>query len=150
MTLDRAIEAFKAEFPGWWFKVGECRMSCDAEIGLDKHDLGPSGIHLDEDLTRYRYFDGSDEFSVDLPQPSTVADALLYVMALARTARIEFRSKSVKAHEMEVRAIKRKGKFIDADYVKDVGRELVQGGDRQALRGPSRAVEIGLKAKGKS
>ena len=44
MTLDRAIEAFKAEFPGWWFKVGECRMSCDADIGLDKHDLGPSGI----------------------------------------------------------------------------------------------------------
>src|SRR5262249_6064321 len=110
MTLDRAIEAFKAEFPGWWFKVGECRMSCDADIGLDKHDLGPSGVHLDEDLTRYRYFD--DEFSVNLPQPSTVAEALLCVMALARTARIEFRSKSVKALEMEVRAIKRKGKFI--------------------------------------
>jgi hypothetical protein len=126
MTLDRAIEAFKAEFPGWWFKVGERRMSCDADIGLDKHDLGPSGIHLDEDLARYQYFDGSDEFSVDLPQPSTVAEALLYVMALARTARIEFRSKSVKAYEMEVRAIERKGKFINADYAKMSAEEWVK------------------------
>ena len=83
-------------------------------------------FHLDEDLAGYRYFDGSDEFSVDLPQPSTVAEALLHVMALARTARIEFRSKSVKAYEMEVRAIKRRGKFIDADLVKMPAEEWVK------------------------
>ena len=40
------------------------------------------------------------------------------MMVLARTARMEFRSKSVNAHEMEVRAIERKGKFIDADCAK--------------------------------
>ena len=117
MTLDRAIEAFKAEFPGWWFKVGECRMSCHADIGLDKRDLGPSGIHLDEDLTRYQYFDGSDEFCRPASTVHRRRGAAL-LMVLARTARMEFRSKSVNAHEMEVRAIERKGKFIDADCAK--------------------------------
>jgi hypothetical protein len=69
MTLEQAIEAFRAEFPGWWWKVGECYVSCDADIGLDPHDprLDP---HPDIDLNTYRYFDGSHNFTVDLPQPS--------------------------------------------------------------------------------
>jgi hypothetical protein len=30
MTFEQALEAFKAEFPGWWWKVGECHVSCCA------------------------------------------------------------------------------------------------------------------------
>jgi hypothetical protein len=74
-------------------------MSCDADMAMDKHDLGPSGEHPDGDLVGYRTFD--EGFSVDLPQPSTVADALLYVMNEARIARREFRNKTEIAATME-------------------------------------------------
>jgi hypothetical protein len=57
MTFEQALEAFKAEFPGWWWKVGECHVSCDATISPDRY--GP-----DEDLMAHRFFD--DGFSVDL------------------------------------------------------------------------------------
>ena len=75
MTFEQAMEAFRAEFPGWWWKVGECHVSCDATISPDRY--GP-----DEDLMAHRFFD--DGFSVDLRQPSTVADALLAAMKIAR------------------------------------------------------------------
>jgi len=83
MTFEQALEAFKAEFPGWWWKVGECHVSCDATISPDRY--GP-----DEDLMAHRFFD--DGFSVDLRQPSTVADALLAAMKIAQNARAEYRA----------------------------------------------------------
>ena len=36
-------------------------------------------------------FQGDDGFSVDLRQPSTIADALLAAMKIARNARAEYR-----------------------------------------------------------
>jgi hypothetical protein len=99
MTLDEAIEAFNAEFPGWWFKVGYCHRSCDADMGLDKYDVGPDGGHPDSDLIEFRTFD--DGFSVDLPQPSTIAEALLHVMNEARCARRAFRARTEVAAAME-------------------------------------------------
>ena len=83
MTFEQALEAFKAEFPGWWWKVGECYVSCDATISPDRY--GP-----DEDLMAHRFFD--DGFSADLRQPSTIADALLAAMKIARNARAEYRA----------------------------------------------------------
>jgi hypothetical protein len=83
MMFEQALEAFKTEFPGWWWKVGECHVSCDATISPDRY--GP-----DEDLMAHRFFD--DGFSVDLRQPSTVADALLAAMKIARNARAEYRA----------------------------------------------------------
>jgi len=83
MTFEQALEAFKAEFPGWWWKVGECYVSCDATISPDRYGL-------DEDLMAHRFFD--DGFSVDLRQPSTIADALLAAMKIARNARAEYRA----------------------------------------------------------
>jgi hypothetical protein len=81
-------------------------------MGLDPDDprLDP---HPDADLDRYRYFDGSANFTVELRQPSTVADALLHVMEKARIARREFKAKSAKAYEMEVGSIQELGKYID-------------------------------------
>jgi hypothetical protein len=64
-TFEQATEAFKAEFPGWWWKVAECHVACDAA----------------KDLMAHRFSD--DGFSVDLRQPSTVADALLAAMEIA-------------------------------------------------------------------
>jgi hypothetical protein len=139
MTLDQAIEAFRAEFPGWWWKVGECRVSCDADMALDKHDVGPNGIHPDEDLARYRTFDSSDAFSVDLPQPSTVAEALLYVMAKARVARQEFRAKSAKAREMEVRTIEDRGKNINVKYVQMSPEEWIKAEIAKRCADPARS-----------
>jgi hypothetical protein len=99
MTLEQAIEAFKAEFPGWWWKVGECRISCDATIAMDKYDIGPDGNHPDSDLMGYRTFD--EGFEVDLRQPSSVVGALLHVMEKARVARREFRAGTETAAAME-------------------------------------------------
>ena len=82
MTLEQALEALKAEFPGWWWSVGECHVSCDASMAPDRY--GP-----DDDLLRFGLFD--EGFHVDLRQPSTVADALLGAMELARKARAEYR-----------------------------------------------------------
>jgi hypothetical protein len=99
MTLEQALEGFKAEFPGWWWKVGECRISCDADIAMDKYDVGSYGNHPDSDLIGYRTFD--EGFSVDLRQPSSVVDALLHVMGKARIARREFRAGTEIAAAME-------------------------------------------------
>ena len=96
MTLDEALRLFHAEFPGWWWKVGECHISCDATIAPDR-------CGIDEDLLQYRTFDNG--FAVDLRQPSTVADALLTAMAKARTARREFRAKSDAAAALEAAAV---------------------------------------------
>jgi hypothetical protein len=82
MTLEQALEAFNAEFPGWWWTVGECHISCDASMAPDRK--GP-----DADLLNHRFFD--DGFHVDLLQPSTVADALFAAMELARKARADYR-----------------------------------------------------------
>jgi hypothetical protein len=95
MTLEQALRLFHAEFPGWWWKVGECHVSCDATIAPDRY--GP-----DEDLLQYRTFDNG--FEVDLRQPSTVADALLTVMGKARAARREFRAMTDAAIAMELAA----------------------------------------------
>jgi hypothetical protein len=104
MTLEDALKLFPAEFPGWWWKVGECRISCDADIAIDWYDVGPDGKHPDRDLFAPHRTVFDDGFSVDLPQPSTVADALLTVMAKARAARREFRAKTDAAIAMEAAA----------------------------------------------
>jgi len=82
MTLEQALDAFRAEFPGWWWSLGECHVSSDASMAPDRY--GP-----DEDLLRYGLFD--EGFHVDLRQPSTAADALIAAMELARKARAEYR-----------------------------------------------------------
>lgn len=85
--LEAAILDFKLEFPGWYYSVCECQVSCDATIApttesddvnlIDESALGEgkSGCSFDSG------------FRVDLPQPSTLADALRYVMRMAREAK---------------------------------------------------------------
>jgi hypothetical protein len=73
------------------------------------------GIHPDADLAEYRTFDGSENFTVDLTKPSTVADALLHVMDKARIARREFKAKSAAALAMEVRTIQERGKHVSPE-----------------------------------
>jgi hypothetical protein len=109
MTFEQALARFKAEFPGWWWKVGECRISCDATIALDKHDVGRDGDHPDGDLVCYRTFD--DGFEVDLPQPSTIVQALLHVMNKACIARQEFRAGTEVAAVMEKASEERRAKY---------------------------------------
>jgi hypothetical protein len=96
MTLDEALRLFHAEFPGWCGRSARCHVSCDATIAPDRYGL-------DEDLLQYRTFDNG--FPVDLRQPSTVADAMLTVMAKARTARREFRAKTDAAAALEATAV---------------------------------------------
>lgn len=80
--LERAIAEFKARLPGWWFSTGECSVSCDASCGPDS--TGP-----DQELLRTapndQLFDGG--FHADLPQPSSLADALRDVMRQALDAK---------------------------------------------------------------
>lgn len=78
-----AVNAFKALLPGWWYSVCECSVSCDASCGPDRQ--GP-----DADLLAVDEFDGG--FHADIPQPSTLAQALSAVTALARAARQDRRS----------------------------------------------------------
>lgn len=79
--LESAIAAFKAEFPGWYYMLGECQVSCDATIAptTDSEDIAL--IPMDE-----RFDSG---FSVDLRQPSTLAQALLHVALEARDAKVK-------------------------------------------------------------
>lgn len=66
--LEAAILRLRVELPGWWFKVGECQVSCDATVA-------PMGDGIDANLIEF----GSEfdvGFDCDLCQPSTLADAL--------------------------------------------------------------------------
>ena len=78
MSLEKIIADFKDEFPGWWWSIGECQVSCDATVG-------PTTAAPDAHLLKLPEFDFG--FDGDLRQPSTVEDALLDAINLAREAR---------------------------------------------------------------
>ncbi len=64
ILLSDLIVAFKKEFPGWWWSVGECQVSCDATVG-------PTPVSPDAGLLAFRIFD--EGFDGDIHQPSTSA-----------------------------------------------------------------------------
>lgn len=66
--LEAAIAIFKASLPGWWFRVGECQVSCDASCAPTRESEHINLIPLDA-----RFDHG---FDADLPQPATLAEAL--------------------------------------------------------------------------
>ena len=77
--LEAAIIEFKTALPGWWYSVCECQVSCDASCA-------PTTESPDVDrIERDRAFDSG--FHADLPQPSTLAEALRDVMRQALAAR---------------------------------------------------------------
>lgn len=80
--LEDTIAAFKSEFPGWWYTLGECQVSCDATIA-------PTTESVDIELIREAGDEFDAGFSVDLAQPSTLSEALIYVMDMARKAKAE-------------------------------------------------------------
>lgn len=71
--LEAAIADLKATLPGWWYSVCECQVSCDATIAPTTDSEHIALIREAGDR-----FDAG--FSVDLPQPSSLADALRHVM----------------------------------------------------------------------
>jgi hypothetical protein len=76
--LEEAIARFKADLPGWWFTIGECQVSCDASCApTDQSE------HVKLCPTDRRFDEG---FHVDLPQPSSMAEALEYVRRRALAA----------------------------------------------------------------
>lgn len=78
--IESAIERFKAALPGWWYTLGECERSCDASCAPTRESQDLALIPFDE-----RFNSG---FHCDLPQPSTLADALGAVAHLALLARL--------------------------------------------------------------
>lgn len=66
--LEEAIRQFKQDLPGWWFSIGECQVSADASCGPTRES-----VHIGM-IAKDRRFD--EGFHADLPQPSTLADAL--------------------------------------------------------------------------
>ena len=76
--LEAAIAEFKAALPGWWFSVGECQLSCDASCAPTTESPHIGLIPMN------RAFDSG--FHVDLPQPSTLAEALRHVLGRAQAA----------------------------------------------------------------
>lgn len=77
--LELAIAEFKAALPGWWYSVCECQVSCDASCAPT---VESEHVHLIQNAGDQ--FDAG--FHVDLPQPSTLAQALRHVMNLALAA----------------------------------------------------------------
>lgn len=77
--LPEAIREFKVALPGWWYSVCECQVSCDATIAPTVES--PDIAMIDQDPR----FDSG--FMVDLPQPSTLAQALRHVMQEALEAK---------------------------------------------------------------
>ena len=84
--IESVIARFRQELPNWWYSLGECQISSDASCAPTKHSEDMR--HIDEDD---RFNSG---FHADVPQPSTLTDALLIVLhdALAAKARVENRS----------------------------------------------------------
>lgn len=76
--VQAAIVTFKHKLPGWWYSIGECQVSCDASCGPTVESEHIHLIPLDD-----RFNSG---FHADLPQPSTLADALYDVMDQALDA----------------------------------------------------------------
>lgn len=87
--LEMTIQRFRDALPGWWFSVCECDISCDASCA-------PTGKSADLALIPHdeRFNNG---FHVDLLQPSTLAEALLYVMNDAVAARTTARAQAMEA-----------------------------------------------------
>lgn len=79
-ALATQISAFRRLLPGWWFSVGECSVSADASCGPDI--AGP-----DKQLLKIRLFD--EGFHADIPQPATMAEALMHVTGEACQARAQ-------------------------------------------------------------
>lgn len=79
--LEAAIIAFKKALPGWWFTVGECQVSADASCGPTRQSP-----HM-ELIPKNRQFD--DGFHADIPQPATMAAALMDVLNQAQEALTE-------------------------------------------------------------
>lgn len=77
-----AIARFKRDLPGWWYSICECQVSCDASCAPTRES--PHIRFIDDDPA----FDKG--FHVDLPQPSTLAEALdnVRVQALAAIERV--------------------------------------------------------------
>ena len=88
-NLEQTIADFKAALPGWWFRIGECQVSADASCGPTRESEHIALVNID------RQFD--DGFDADLPQPSSMAEALADVQRQALAA-IE-RATSRKASE---------------------------------------------------
>lgn len=76
--LEEVIRRFKADLPGWWFTVGECQVSCDASCAPTSESEHIALLGTDP-----RFDNG---FMVDLPQPSTLAQALYAVREMALDA----------------------------------------------------------------
>ena len=77
--LETTIRQFRDALPGWWYSLGECDISCDASCAPTGKSADVALIPNDE-----RFDSG---FHVDVPQPSTLAQALLHVMGEAVAAR---------------------------------------------------------------
>ena len=78
-NLEAAIAEFKAALPGWWYSVAECQVSCDASCAPTVESPHIAWITGSGDC-----WDAG--FHVDLPQPSTMAQALRVVMKEALAA----------------------------------------------------------------
>jgi hypothetical protein len=78
-NLPAVIAMFKAALPGWWYSVCECQVSCDASCAPTTDSLDIALAECGND------FDGG--FHADLPQPSTLAQALLHVLGQALEAK---------------------------------------------------------------
>jgi len=76
--LEAVIAEFKFKLPGWWFSVCECQVSCDASCAPTKESPHVAFVEAGNE------FDGG--FHADLPQPSTLADALRDAMNQALAA----------------------------------------------------------------
>lgn len=79
--LEAAIAEFKKNLPGWWFSVCECQVSCDASCAPTAESPDIERIVSAGDCW-------DDGFHADLPQPSTLAEALLNVMDQALKAKV--------------------------------------------------------------
>ncbi len=82
--LPAAIAELKAALPGWWYRVCECQVSCDATIAPTSHS---PDIAITYALPAHSKFD--EGFDVALEQPSSLAEALRFVIAEALQAKAD-------------------------------------------------------------
>ena len=77
-AIEAAIVRFKRDLPGWWYSLCECQVSCDASCAPTPLSEHIALIPCDD-----RFNAG---FHADVPQPSTLSEALDIVREDALTA----------------------------------------------------------------
>lgn len=80
-SVEDVIKVFKIVLPGWWYTIGDCKVSADASIGAEGETQAALPFEVEHGSPFDRGFHHDGRYDTDLnPSP---AKSLLIVMLMA-------------------------------------------------------------------